>query len=142
MPFTDVAPPVETTNSTGISFSLSVGKKARTARISFNKQAQEEIFGGPIIGKKFFAKVGRGQDEGRLLIVQQDDGDLEAKAAMRGSASIRMKAWDLLPNDKRPAKSIELLEPSMGGFLFLLPSWARPTGVGGKMESEHGLKRK
>lgn len=141
MPFTDVSPPEVVSSKTGISFSLSAGKKATVARVSFTAQAQEEIFGGSIAGKSFFAKVGRGADEGLLLIVQQKDGDLEAKSSMHGSASIKMKAWDLLPKDKRPAVQIECLRPEMGGFIFKLPPWAKPSGAGGKLEAEHGIKR-
>lgn len=141
MPFTDVSPPEPTTSKTGISFGISEGKRTKTARITLTAQAQKEVFGGSIVGKRFCAKVGRGQDEGRLLLIQVDDGELEAKASMRGSASIKMKAWDLLPNGKVPSQACELIEPSMGGFVFQLPKWARPSGVGGKMEQEHGIKR-
>lgn len=141
MPFTDIAPPESTSNKTGISMSLSERGKAQIVRISFVKEAQAELFGGPVAGKRFFAKVGRGAHEGQLLLTQHDDGDLEAKGSMHGSANIKMKAWDLLPKGKRPAVQIELMEPAMGGFLFKLPAWAKPSGVGGKMESEFGLKK-
>lgn len=142
MAFTDVAPPETWTNKTGISFSLSAPgkKKTATVRLSFTAVAQEEIFGGPIDGKRFFAKAGRAQDEGRLLLTEHDEGDLVAAKSMHGSANIKMKAWDLLPKSKRPAAAIDLVGPQEGGFVFQLPTWARPNGVGGKMTEEYGLK--
>lgn len=80
MPFTDIAPPEIRSSKSGISCSLADGKRGAAGifRISFTKAAQEQIFGGPIAGKRFFAKAGRGQDEGRLLLTPHEDGDLEA----------------------------------------------------------------
>ncbi len=141
MAFTDVAPPEKNTAKTGISFSLSILKPASVARLSFTAAAQMEIFERSIIAERCFAKAGRGPDEGRLLLVMQEDGDLEFKATMRGGASIRMNVWDLLPKDKRPAGAVDLIGTGHGGLLFRLPPWARPSGPGGRMDAEHGLKR-
>lgn len=141
MPFTDVAPPEVKPAGTGISFALAISKRTSAARMTFNLRAQEEIFGTPIAGRKCFAKVGRGTDEGKLLLVLQDDGDLELKSSMKGSASVRMKAWDLLPKDKRPAAPCTYVGRQEGGYLFKLPDFCRPSGVGGKIEAEHGLRR-
>ena len=141
MSFTDVAPPEINTAKTGVSFSLAVGKKASVARMSFTAAAQMEIFERSIIGDRCVAKVGRGADEGKLLLVMQDDGDLEFKASMHGSALIKVAPWDLLPKDKRPAGAVDLIGTGHGGLLFRLPPWTRPSGPGGRMEAEHGLKR-
>lgn len=141
MPFTNIAPPETATNKSGISFSLSIAKKTSTARISLTAAAQLELFGSSIIGEKFSAQVGRGADEGRLLIRRDGNGDLIAKQSMHGSASIKMKAWDLLPKSKMPAMSIETIGSHEGGLLFQLPPWASPSGVGGKLEQEFALNK-
>ena len=141
MPFTEIAPPEVKSNKSGISFSLSVAKKTSTARISITAAAQQELFGKSIVDAKFTAKVGRGADEGKLLLIEDPEGTLVAKSSMHGSAFIKMKAWDLLPKDKRPSQSIESLGSKDGGLLFELPRWASPSGPGGLMEAEHGLKK-
>ena len=99
------------------------------------------MFGKSIIGEKFSAQVGRGADEGKLLLRRDGNGDLIAKPSMHGSASIKMKAWDLLPKSKMPAMSIEMIGSHEGGRLFQLPPWASPSGVGGKLEQEFSVKK-
>ena len=145
MPFTDIAPPPIPAGSsgTGISMSMSEIKKRGTkVRLTITEEMQIKMFGGPIHGKKFVAQVGRGPDEGLLRLVVVDDGDLVAKAGVKGSASIPMSGWDLLPKDKRPASSCELKSsPSNVEAILELPSWCKPSGVGGKIAAEHALKR-
>ena len=143
MPFTDIRPPqtAATTSGTGIGFSVSESRKGRrVARLTINATVQDELFGGPVLDKRFHAKIGRGQDVGRLLLVQHDEGDLIATKLMRGAVSIRMDVWDTLPNGKFPSQAVEVIGPDMGGFVFLLPKWAR-VGETVKMEQEFGLKR-
>lgn len=142
MPFTDIAPPPAPASAgSGIGFSLRINKRNRTCRLTFRAEKQNQLFGGPIAGKKFSAQAGRGADEGLLRLVLDPNGDLEAKASMKGSAYITMSAWDLLPKDKRPAAEAEVKSsPSNVELILKLPSWAKPSGVGGKMEQEFGLK--
>lgn len=145
MPFTDIAPPPATTTAgTGISFSLTVNKaKKRIVRLTFNADIQQQLFGAPIDGKRFSAQAGRGADEGRMRLVVDPDGDLVAKASMKGSASLRMSGWDLLPFDKRPAAQCEVYSvPSNVEVILKLPPFCKSSGVGGKMESEFGLGKR
>lgn len=144
MPFTDVAPPPEKPKpGTGISFGLRIDKRKRgTVRITFTEERQEYLFGGPIAGKRFSAQAGRGADEGKLRVVVDGDGALEAKAGIKGSASLTMSAWDLLPKDKRPAAPCEIdAVPKAGEVILSLPPFCRPNGVGGKIESEFGIRK-
>jgi hypothetical protein len=144
MPFTDIAPPpAPKPPGTGISFGLSCDKHKRTkVRLTFRADIQQSLFGGPIGGVKFHAKAGRGSDEGRLMLVQAPDGDLEARAGIKGSAYLVMSGWDLLPKDKRPAAPCKIHStPSNKEVILELPPFCRPSGVGGKMEAEHGLAR-
>lgn len=143
MPFTDIAPPpAPAPPGTGISFGLQIKKRGgNTVRLTFREHMQTTLFGGPIGGKKFSAQAGRGTDEGRLRLVLDENGDLEAKQGMKGSAYIVMGAWDLLPKDKRPSAPVEVHStPSNYELILTLPAWTRPSGVGGKMEQEFGLK--
>ena len=144
MPFTDLAPPNSGVQvGSGVSFGLSVSKSGKaTCRLTMRAAAQEKLFGKSVIGAKCMLQVGRGADEGLLRLVLCDDGDFLFARSMRGSASVKIKAWDLLPKDKRPAQQIEVKTmPSNIEVIFRLPKWCRPSGVGGKMEAEFGLKR-
>lgn len=143
MPFTDIAPPPEAkAPGTGISFGFTINKaKQVKVRITFRETRQIELFGKPIDGLKFSAQVGRGAHEGLMRLVLDEDGDLVAKAGIKGSASINMGGWDLLPKDKRPAASCDVhSQPSNFEVILKLPPFCKPSGVGGKMESEFGLK--
>ena len=62
-------------------------------------------------------------------------------ASIKGSASITMSPWDLLPKDGRPAASCDIKHiPSNVEVIIKLPSWCKPSGVGGKIAAEFGLK--
>lgn len=143
MAFTDIAPPPAPKGpGTGISFGLTYSK-AGTAkvRLTFTAAVQQELFGGPMAGKKFHAQAGRGQDEGRLRLVMVDDGPLEARESVKGSAFLNMAAWDLLPKSKRPAAPCKVVDtPSNVEVILLLPPFCKPSGVGGKMTEEFALK--
>lgn len=141
MSFTNALPPVGNTIKTGISFGISARSRGVTARLTFTAQAQQEIFNRPIAGLAFRVQVGRGQDEGRLLLSLDENGELQARGGVRGSASIPMKAWDLLPQAKTPAAPCDLLEGRADGLLIKLPVWTCPSKPGGKLDQEHGLKR-
>ena len=145
MPFTDIAPPPPPpAPGTGISLGLSIPKRGSgKVRLTIRADQQERIFGGPIADKTFSAQVGRGKDEGLLRLVMDPEGDLTAKASMKGSAFISMMAWDLLPKYKRPSGPCEVTQmPSNVEVIISLPSWAKPSGVGGKISTEFALKTK
>ena len=141
MSFTDVSSPVQKPVATGISLGVLKSKSSHTARMTFTATAQQEIFGGSIAGQHFSAQIGRGTDEGKLLLRQDERGGLVATASVKGSVFIRMKAWDLLPEKKVPAEPCELQDTRQDGLLFKLPSWTRPSRPGGKLDQEHGRKR-
>lgn len=143
MPFTDIAPPpAPPPPGTGITFSLSVSKRGvRKVRITLREEIQNRYFGGPINGMKFTAQAGRGSDEGRLRLVVNPEGDLVAKGGIKGSASIHMAGWDLLPKDKRPAASCKIIESADCLLILELPPFCKPSGVGGRMTDEFGLKK-
>jgi hypothetical protein len=143
MPFTDAPPPPGKPKiGTGISMSLQSLKGGRMkARITFSAEIQKTIFGGPIAGSKFQVRVGRGSDEGKLLVVRTEDGDFTASDGVKGSSSLTVGAWDLLPKSKRPAASVEVASrPSNFEVVLKLPEWCRPSGATGRMAEEHGLK--
>lgn len=144
MPFTDIAPPAPA-KAPGSGFSLGLQEsKARgqIARLTIRGDMQERFFGKSVAGLKFSAQVGRGADEGRLRLVLDEQGDLEAKASVKGSVFIAMKAWDLLPKGKRPAGACEVQRaPSNHEVILVLPGWCKPSGVDGKIAQEHALPR-
>lgn len=142
MPFTDVAPPTIKKPGTGISLSLRKTARAGvTARLTFTEQKQRDLFGDAIHGRAAHIQVGRGVDEGRLRLVFTEDGEFTFSSGVQGSASIVMAAWDLLPKDKRPAEACTVhSRPSNYEVILTLPKFCRPSGLGGKLEQEHGLK--
>lgn len=142
MPFTE-APrvPVSSGEGSGVSISMQVAKSGAKVRISLKKEVQEDHFGGSIIGQKFKVMIGRGVDEGLLQIRRDDTGEAVATASTHGGASIKVGRWDLLPKDKRPAQQCEIKQATPDMMVLKLPGWCKPSGAGGKMEQEHGLKR-
>ncbi|WP_104019117.1 hypothetical protein [Roseovarius nitratireducens] len=137
MAFTAV-PKLETTaagNSTGISMSMSVSPKGRraTVRITLNADAQKRLFNRALNPEtdKVDVLIGRGVDEGHAKIVLNPNGAHQIRNSMKGSVSIRMARWDLLPEGKRPAGSVKPLgdaeiEGDKITALVLLPDWASP----------------
>lgn len=143
MAFTDIAPPpAPKAAGTGISFGLSFTKGGTAkVRLTLTADVQKQLFGGPIAGKRFQAQAGRGQDEGRLRLVMVEDGTLEARESIKGTAFISMGAWDLLPKSKRPAAPCKVVDaPSNVEVILALPAFCKPSGVGGKMAEEFALK--
>ncbi len=142
MPFSDAPPPAApAATGSGISFGLSVGKRRSSCRLTIRKAAQEKIFGADLTGKRAHVKVGRGADEGRLLIQIARDGEFEFRPSMHGSVMLTLGTWDLLPKDKRPAAECSLHSVNGSSVVLQLPSWTKPSGVGGRIAAEHSLKR-
>lgn len=142
------APPIPTPApaGTGISCYLRVTKRGRIFTLYLSSATQDRIFGGPAAGMKFGVAIGRGSDEGKLQLMRLPDktepGDhvFEAGSSLRGGATIKCGAWDLLPKDKRPGSTVDLIHYDVKTITLRLPSWARPSGTGGVMAAEHGLK--
>lgn len=142
MPFTPapaVAPPKPA--GTGISCSLRISKRgSNTFWLIFNQEAQQRLFGGSIVGRHVSVGIGRGSDEGKLLVAFVEDGGFEVSRSFRGAALIKVGAWDLLPKDKRPVGPGEVVTVSAEAIVIKLPKWARPSAPDGKLGSEFGLK--
>jgi hypothetical protein len=92
------------------------------------------------VDKEFAIGVGRGVDEGRLLIHPVEQGGFKATRSFRDSAAIKIGAWDLLPKDKRPSQSGKVLRVTPEGVVIELPKWAMPSAPDGKMGAEFALK--
>ncbi len=142
MPFTPapaIAPPKPP--GTGITCSLRISKRGRNSFwLIFTADAQKRLFGGSIIGKEVSVGIGRGSDEGKILVSFVEGGGFIAAASMHASAAIKVGAWDLLPNDKRPSQSGEVLSVAKEGVLIKLPKWACPSAAEGKIGAEFALK--
>jgi hypothetical protein len=141
MPFT-AAPPIPSPKpaGTGVSFSIRVTKRASAAVLVLTDAVQKQLFDGPIAGRRAMVGVGRGSDEGKLLVTLHDDGAFEFRSSIKGSVYLKCGVWDLLPKDKRPAASVKILSASAEGVLLQLPTWAKPSSHDGKLASEFGLK--
>lgn len=141
MPFT-AAPPLPSPKpaGTGVTFSIRVGKRTSAAQLVLTDAMQKQLFGGPLAGKRAMLGVGRGSDEGKLLVSLHEKGDFEFRASIKGAVYLKCGLWDLLPKDKRPAASCKVLTSSSEGVVIQLPSWARPSSHDGKMAAEFGLK--
>lgn len=112
-------------NGTGISFGLR-GKKNLTAILILTEEFQMNNFGRSIVGESVAVHVGRGTDEGKVMVVP-GEGDLEAKASMRGAVALRMAPWDLLPKSQNKAERGHFVRMEGGGVVIQLPQWCRPS---------------
>lgn len=136
MPFTSAPPlPAPRPSGTGITCSTRISKRGNTFWLIFNEDAQKRYFGRSIIGEKADVRIGRGSDEGKMQITL-GAGDFEVHKGMRGSATIKVGAWDLLPKDKRPAASGEPINFNERSMVLKLPSWAKPSSHDGKIAQE------
>ncbi|MCK5501447.1 MAG: hypothetical protein KAI82_09395, partial [Tritonibacter mobilis] len=93
--------------------------------------------------------VGRGADEGKLMLRVHKDGEFKFSASAKGSVYFKAAPWGDLPKDDRPSASCEITddptEDEKAGTItnvIELPDWAKPSkrGGGGRMDQEHGLK--
>ncbi len=143
MGFTDAkAPPPPAPPGTGVSIGLQINKAGEgRVRITVREDQQHRRFGGPIAGKRVTVQIGRGSDEGRLRIALDENGAFEVRAGIKGSASIIVAAWDLLPRSPRKSEPCTIKPGSQEGEIVLeLPPFCRPSAKGGRMDAEFGLK--
>ncbi|MBV7394571.1 hypothetical protein [Mameliella sediminis] len=144
MPFKDARPPVQAAGpGTGVSISLAINKAGGgKVRLTLREDVQTARFGGPVAGKRFAVQIGRGSDEGRLRIFLDAMGAFEARAGIKGGATLYVAAWDLLPKSPRKAEPCRLKPFERQGELILeLPDFCRPSRAGGKMDQEFGLRK-
>jgi hypothetical protein len=141
MPFTAAPPiPAPKTAGTGVSFSIRVTKRAAAAMLVITEVVQKQLFDGPVAGRRAMIGIGRGSDEGKMLVTLHDEGTFEFRPSIKGSVYLKCGLWDLLPKDKRPAASCKVLTASPEGVLIQLPSFAKPSSHDGKMAAEFGIK--
>jgi|GEM_PF-1692477 len=135
--------------ATGISMSLSEGSKTRLAvvRLTFNAETQNRLFGRAINPEtdRMELLIGRGQDEGRAQIRLCAEGDNVIKGGIKGSVSVRVGRWDLLPEGKYPGSACrEIGDPEKQGdqiaVLLMLPDWASP--MKRQIAAKHGMSAK
>jgi len=134
--------------ATGISMSLSEVSKTRLAvvRLTFNAEAQNRLFGRAINPEtdRMELLIGRGQDEGRAQIRLCAEGDNVIKGGIKGSVSVRVGRWDLLPEGKYPGsacREIGAVSPAdQIAVLLTLPDWASP--MKRQIAAKHGMSAK
>jgi hypothetical protein len=126
------ARPVKTApKTTGISFSTRNHQSER-AEIFITAGAQQEHFGETIIGWHFKVLVGRGEDEGKLLLEPLAEGKdptpdaIKANKGIRSGAKIAVAVWDLLGPVKTAGMPCKVLDFSERGLLIELPDWCTP----------------
>jgi len=125
MSFTPALPaPARPTGGDGYNFSIRANKGGLVAVLFISAAAQERDFGGSLIGRRLAVSVGRGQDEGRLLLQLAPEGGIEATSALKGSVRLRLKPWDLLPRAAQKGGSCARAPHAGEGAVIILPRWA------------------
>jgi len=114
MAFTDVRIARRKAGTSGISASCTAGDAAadRTVRISLTRDAQMRHFGGHAdVGTDRFT-IGRGTDadRGKLAIMRDPEGAIQASQGMHGSINFRLQAFPPVPPDKVKSTPCAVLE--------------------------------
>lgn len=128
MPFETVLPPKKFRSGTGISCSLRAARSVSTVCIFINEAAQKDLFGGPVANRTCRVGYGTGPDAGLLQIIFDKDGDLQFTSGVRGTAVLKLRAWQGLPKDKRPSVSIAVKQNDERKLVLQMPFWATPEG--------------
>lgn len=142
MSFTAAPPlPAPKPSGTGVSVALFHSKRGGYVRFTITEDAQRRFFGDVIYSRSCAVQIGRGSDEGKVMINLVENGPFAfSDRGIKGSCSVKVGVWDLLPKDKRPAAACEVVHFTDATLTLKLPSWARPSSHDGKIASEHGLK--
>lgn len=124
MSFSPAQPaPAPVPGGSGYTFGLRQTKAALTATLHISAAAQDRDFGRRLAPGFVAVGVGRGQDEGRLLLTPATEGVL-AKPAMKGSVCLRLKPWDLLPKEPKKSEACKVAGKTDCGVIIILPRWA------------------
>lgn len=116
---------------TGISFS-SRPRGSDRAELFLTAAAQQEHFGEYVSGCAFTVLVGRGDDEGKILLCPVPENAeippeaVTARNSLRDSVKIAIMAWDLLGPEKQAGKPCKPLDFTDRGLLIELPAWCQP----------------
>lgn len=132
MTFVPAQPPKTKSKATGVSFCSRL-RGSDTASIYLSAEFQTENFDESVIGWKFNVLIGRGENEGKLLLQPLPEGKDATAAAvtasriMKGTARISVRAWDLLGRDtvkSEPCRAGDF-DP-VKGLMIELPAWCQP----------------
>lgn len=108
--------------------------------LTLNARLQAQLFGGPIVGKRFRVELGQGADSDQLRVTPDDKGGFQAVKQPHGTARITLKPW--ARHLRIPHKSTRLECHWNGqGLDLVLPEWAGDKGAKAAMEAAFGLKR-
>ena len=134
MSFSEAPKPPEPQSSSGISMSMQITQRSKKVRFTVSASAQDRYFGMKLAGKAAKIMIGGGDDEGLAQIRLDDKAANTFSASARDSAFISVGHWIAWPNDARPAASCEVIDQKEGLITLRLPSWAHPSGAGGKLD--------
>lgn len=131
MSFIAARPVKPKATKTGISFSSRTRGSDR-AEIFLTADAQQEHFGEYIKGWAFTVLIGRGDDEGKILLCPVPENAeipreaVTARNSLRDGVKICIMAWDLLGPEKQAGKPCKPLDFTDRGLLIELPEWCQP----------------
>lgn len=105
MSFTPAPPmPTGAPKTGGVSCYLRPTKRGLTFTLYFSAGAQEQVFGGSIVGRRFLLGIGRGSDEGKLQIMAVPDDSETAASAFVAGGGVRGGGVDQVRRLGSPAE--------------------------------------
>lgn len=125
MTFTPASPVEVKPDGTGFSMALQYSDRQKKVRITITEAAQLEHFDGPLTGKRLDVMIGRDGDRGRIKLVVAEEGAFEPKRSAKGSVFISINRWNLLPEDKRPAQPMHIIDRDATGLTLMVPDYNR-----------------
>lgn len=141
MPWRPLQPPDPTGHASGPVARLSMckGRGGAVKRLlTLNGRLQDQLFGGPIIGKRFRVELGHAADSGQLRLTPDIKGAFVAVRQPHGTARLTLKPW--AGHLSNPQKSTRLEFRWNGqGLDIVLPDWAGDKGALAAMEAEFGV---
>ena len=141
MSFTPARPIVAVKNPGQITARLSFVKAGGKVAIHLPAGEAARLFGDDPIGPGYAVSIGRGPDQGKILIgrVGAAKGGLFKKAGgIRGTSQIHFAAVDYMPKAKQASAPCSIVSFGAEGVILKLPEWATPRAA---MEAEFGLKK-
>lgn len=133
MSFVPHHPPTAKPKSTGIMLSRTNSpRRGDLVTLSFRPDLQEHLFGGSIAGRRIEVLIGRGDDEGLLLLRALAEGrQLDRVAHVgrvlpRGGGKIELRPWNLLGDHVAKSMPCRLEDIGERGAVIRLPDWCQP----------------
>lgn len=125
MTFTPASPVEVKPDGTGFSMALQYSDRQKKVRITITEAAQIAHFNGSLVGKRLDVMIGRDGDRGRIKLVVAEEGAFEPKKSAKGSVFVSINRWNLLPEDKRPAQPLQVIDSDATGLTLMVPNWDR-----------------